>query len=183
VLSILSEADEATSASGVAVDVVRRAKRGDLGAFEVLARSLSPSLVRFLRGRGLTVSEAEDALQEVLISAWRSLPRLRRLDRFVPWVFGIAVHRATDAHRRRRTSDTMADVQPAVRGERRILVVEMLGRLPVAQREVLLLRYLVGLSEAETATALGVRVGTVKSRAARGSAALRIVFAEEVEEP
>jgi RNA polymerase sigma-70 factor, ECF subfamily len=183
VLSILSESVEATSASAVDVDVVRRAKRGNADAFEDLARAVSPSLVRFLRGRGLTASETEDALQEVLIAAWRSLPRLRRVDRFAPWVFGIAVHRASDVYRRRRSNDAVADDQLSIYGEPRMRIVELVGRLPVAQREVLLLRYLVGLSEAETAAALGVRVGTVKSRAARGAAALRIIIAEEVEEP
>lgn len=181
VLSILSEPRGATGLAAVEDGVVRRAKRGDTEAFAELARLVSPSLMRFLRGRGLTAGETEDALQETLLSAWRSLPRLRRVDRFVPWVFGIAVHRANDVHRRRRAGDRVALDETAAPNESGVAVLKLLDRLSVAQREVLLLRYLVGLSEVETAGALGVRVGTVKSRTARAAAALRLVFSEEVE--
>ena len=60
----------------------------------------------------------------------------------------------------------------------RSLVVDALGALPMGQRAVLVLRYYADQSEADTAAALGVSVGTVKSRASRGVAALARALGE-----
>jgi DNA-directed RNA polymerase specialized sigma24 family protein len=98
----------------------------------------------------------------------------------MPWVFGIAAHRAVDAHRHRRANEMVEDGELAAANDAPPPVFEMLSWLPVAHQEVLLLRYLVGFSEAETAVALGVRVGTVKSRTARAAQTLRLAFSEEV---
>ena len=69
--------------------------------------------------------------------------------------------------------------QEMMRGEERRLVLAALAGLPSRRREVLVLRYYVGLSEAEIARVLGVSTGTVKSTAARGLAALARRLGEE----
>ena len=138
-------------------------------AFHALVVPFAQRLYRFLVVRLRDEREARDALQETLLAAWKGLPRLRDTEEPWPWLAGIAAHKATDVARRRRhllplgerpdrgyeTDGEAADVRAA------------LDELPGRAREVLLLRYLLRLSEEETAAVLGVRVGTVKSRAAR----------------
>ena len=138
-------------------------------AFQGLVAPFIQRLYRFLAVRLGDEREAKDALQETLVAAWLGLSRLRAQDDPWPWLAGIAAHKAADVARRRRTvlpltddaggaaetDDGSADVRAAF------------SRLPVKAREILLLRYYLRLSEEETAAALGLRLGTVKSRAAR----------------
>jgi RNA polymerase sigma-70 factor (ECF subfamily) len=137
-------------------------------AFEALVSPFIQRLYRFLTVQLGDEREARDALQETLIAAWQGLSRLRDVNDPWPWLAGIAAHKAADVGRRRRvvlplmeddwsveTDDHSADVRAA------------LGRLPLKARQILLLRYFLRLSEEETAAALGLRLGTVKSRAAR----------------
>ncbi|MGH9112575.1 MAG: RNA polymerase sigma factor, partial [Acidimicrobiales bacterium] len=65
--------------------------------------------------------------------------------------------------------------------DRRRVVAAALAELPPPQRDVVACRYLLGLSEAETAEVLGLHRGTVKSRSARGLARLRAVLPERHE--
>jgi RNA polymerase sigma-70 factor (ECF subfamily) len=151
-------------------ELVRSARAGSEDAFEELVRIVGPRLHRFLAVRLGDERDARDALQETLLAAWQGLPRLRAVDRFWPWLAGIAANKAADAARRRPSpnghrpelaAEVVADAHVA------LAVRQALDRLPDRWREVLLLRLVLGLSEEETAAALGVRVGTVKSRTAR----------------
>ena len=148
-------------------------------AFQGLVAPFIQRLYRFLAVRLGDEREARDALQETLVAAWQGLPRLRDVDEPWPWLAGIAAHKAADVGRRRKpvlpltddagraveADDNAADVRAAF------------SRLPVKAREILLLRYFLRLSEEETASALGLRLGTVKSRAARA----RKLLLEELE--
>lgn len=135
--------------------------------FEVFVSPYVQRLYRFLVLRLGDERDARDALQETLLAAWRGLPDLRERERPWSWLVGIAAHKASDSARRRSRSTTPAAFEPAYEDDDTADVLDALQRLPAAAREVLLLRYLVRLSEAEVAAVLGVRVGTVKSRAAR----------------
>jgi RNA polymerase sigma factor (sigma-70 family) len=139
-------------------------------AFDELVEPYVQRLYHFLVARLGQESDARDALQETLLAAWLGLSQLRDRDRPWAWLVGIAAHKAADAARRRSRTPIDAANAPAD-----VLSSESdssetraaLARLPRKAREVLLLRYLARLSEEETAAVLGVRVGTVKSRAAR----------------
>lgn len=151
---------------------MRRAQLGSAAAFEALVVSRGPDLNRYLRLELRNDADAHDALQETLTAAWRGLPRLRDAERFWPWLVGIASNKIADVHRRR--TNVPADGSEATTGDHAPLVEarEALAALAPPFREILLLRYVLGLSEVETAAALGVRVGTVKSRTARARQAL-----------
>lgn len=163
-----------TPGGGVAEpELVRRAQLGSASAFEQLVLLHGPALHRYLRLELRHESDASDALQETLTAAWRGLPQLRNTAHFRPWLAGIASNKAADSHRRRRRydrplADDAAGADPGPLVEAR----EAFDALPAQFREILLLRFVVGLSEEETAVALGVRVGTVKSRTARARRAL-----------
>ena len=140
--------------------------------FEAFVAPYVRRLHRFLVLRLGDERDARDTLQETLLAAWQGLPRLRERDRPWPWLAGIAAHKAADCARRRPwalplSRQDAARLEEARDDDPHADVLDALARMPASAREVLLLRYLLRLSEAEVAEALGVRVGTVKSRAAR----------------
>jgi RNA polymerase sigma-70 factor, ECF subfamily len=152
-------------------ELVRRAQLGSAAAFEQLVLRYGARLHRYLRVELRHESDAHDAFQESLTAAWSGLPALRRADRFWPWLAGIASNKAADVHRR-RSRTTEAEAVGESHDDLLLETREALSALPAQFREVLLLRYLLGLSEEEAAAALGVRVGTVKSRCSRARRAL-----------
>jgi RNA polymerase sigma-70 factor (ECF subfamily) len=123
---------------------------------------------------------AEDLVQNVLAKAYRSWPRLQKVDDLDAYLHVAVVNASRTWWRRRWHGERTSAVQPdlpvadaAASVDLRLALVEALGRLGSAHREVLALRYLAGLSEAETAARLGIPPGTVKSRVSRGLAELR----------
>lgn len=140
---------------------------GASSAFESLVAPYAQRLYRFLVVRLGDEREARDALQETLLAAWQGLPQLRERDRPWAWLAGIAANKAADSARRRAPAVPLTDAEPGYEHGGPSDVASALAKLPHSAREVLLLRYLLRLSESETAAVLGIRVGTVKSRASR----------------
>jgi RNA polymerase sigma-70 factor (ECF subfamily) len=151
--------------------LIRRAQMGSVAAFERLVVMHGADLYRYLFLRLRDENDARDALQEALTAAWLSLPTLREPTRFWPWLMAIARNKAADVARTRTHSTHRAEVSTQFE-DSTIDIREALDRLPERFREVLLLRFGLALSEQETADALGIRVGTVKSRSARARKAL-----------
>jgi RNA polymerase sigma-70 factor (sigma-E family) len=121
--------------------------------------------------------EAHDITQEALTRAYCRWPHIE--DRAAAWVGRVSTNLALDHVRRRRRprvqrSEPHRDLS-AHAGERADLVTA-LRRLSRRQRDVVVLRYLADLPEAEVAAVLGCGVGTVKSHAHRGLAALRTLL-------
>ena len=135
--------------------------------FEAFVLPYVQRLYRFLVLRLGDERDARDALQETLLAAWQGLPRLREKDRPWSWLASIAAHKASDSARKRFRAAALPKVEGSSEDGDSVEVLAALERLPAPAREVLLLRYLLRLSEVEVAEALGVKVGTVKSRAAR----------------
>lgn len=132
-------------------------------------------------------ADADDVVQDAFVAAYRALPRFRSGEPFRPWLLRIVVNRSRNAVRGRQRAQALADraaawhtevlgedpVAGALTAERREALVRAMGGLRAADREILALRYLLDLSEAETAVALKVPKGTVKSRTARALERLR----------
>ena len=125
-------------------------------------------------------ASAEDLLQDALTRAWFAWPRLSEGPE--AYVKKIIFTTYVSAWRRRwRREQPLAEVpEPPPRGDamsptdERDVVWRAIGRLPVRQRAVIVLRYYEDLSEVETATVLGCSTGTVKSQAAKALAKLRV---------
>lgn len=168
-------------------ELVLRAQHGDARAFADLVRPHWEVAFRVALVVTGDPAEAEDAAQEALVNAWRALPRFRPGEPVRPWLLRIAANQARNrrrsAGRRARLAlraaaasavaeSPSAGTLAAAADERRRLLAA-LEELPDDARLVLVCRYLLGLSEQETAAAAGVRVGTVKSRTARALERLR----------
>jgi RNA polymerase sigma factor (sigma-70 family) len=154
------------------LELVRRAQLGSASAFEQLVLRRGPDLYRYFVLRLRHEADARDALQETLTAAWVGLPRLREPSRFWPWLVGIAAHKAADSGRRRTREHSIPFEVESTGDEAVVELKEALDALPERSRQVLLLRYVLDLSEDEVAHVLGVRLGTVKSRTARARRAL-----------
>jgi RNA polymerase sigma-70 factor, ECF subfamily len=121
-------------------------------------------LFAFLHDR----AQAEDAVQDAFASALLRWRVLRGYHDPEAWVRTVAFRRAIDHHRR-----TARQLRALLRlGAEHVDLVRALRKLPVAQREVLVLHYVAELAVERVAAELGLPVGTVKSRLARGRAAL-----------
>jgi RNA polymerase sigma-70 factor, ECF subfamily len=124
-------------------------------------------------------AEAEDATQEALMKAWRALGRFRVGEPFRPWLLQIVANEARNRRRsmgRRLRLALRAAAEPRSAAPEADGLLAALNELPDDARTVLVCRYVLGLSEQETAAALDVAPGTVKSRTARALERLRELY-------
>ncbi len=176
-------------------ELVDLAKDGDVHAYEELVARYQGIAFRVAWLVARQAGEAEDAVQEAFVKAYLALPRFRRGAPFRPWLLRIVTNEARNRARSTRRREGLAlraaatapgDAAPSpeaaalARDEAEALAVAV-GRLREPDRLVIAYRYLFDLSEIETADALGVRPGTVKSRLSRALARLRTELAHDVE--
>jgi len=144
-----------------------RVAQGDELALRELLRRYERSLANFLH-RQTGGRDVEDLYQETWLRVVRHAERFDATRRFSTWLFQIAINLCRDWHRRRPPEPHPPDEEPAAaeleRSEAALDAQQLLGRLPEAQREVVVLRYYHDLSEEDVANILGIPVGTVKSR-------------------
>jgi len=178
--------------SGERLDaVVAEAVAGNRDALREVLEIIRPIVVRYCRARvGATERSglsADDVAQEVCLAAITALPRYRDQGRpFLAFVYGIAAHKVADAHRaaaRNRAEPT--DVVPerysveagpeqmALDSESSARMNRLLSVLPERQREILILRVVVGMSAEETAEAVGSTAGAVRVAQHRALARLK----------
>jgi RNA polymerase sigma-70 factor (ECF subfamily) len=156
---------------------VRRAQLGSAKAFDELVRTRGPDLYRYLLLRLRNESDARDALQETITDAWKNLPKLRQPENCWPWLMTIAKRKAI-AIARKRPKVVDLDLDLFARPDESALEVwDAIARLRPIHREILTLRYLLGLSEREAAQVLGIRVGAVKTRSFVARQALKELLA------
>jgi RNA polymerase sigma-70 factor (ECF subfamily) len=158
------------------------AQQGDEGAFRDLTLAVGPRLlgVAFSILREPTL--AEDATQQALLRMWRKLPRLRDPSRFEAWSYRILVHACyAEAKRRPRWDHDQAIEAPRepVAPDDFAAVVDRdelergFRRLSLDHRAVIVLHHLLELTHDQTAEALGIPVGTVRSRLYHAMQSLR----------
>ena len=173
-------------------EVVRRAARGDLAAFEeivVEGMDRAYGLARAILGNE---TDARDAAQDAYVSAWRELPRLRDLDRYDAWFRRILVNACREhLRKRRRVREISLELEPVERRQDGPALLESVAdsdllskafdRLDAPERTVLVLHYLERVPVAAISAALAMPVGTVKWRLSEARAALARALAAEGE--
>jgi RNA polymerase sigma factor (sigma-70 family) len=174
-------------------DLVARSRRGDAQAYEELVHAYQGIAFRIAYLVAGNAADAEEAAQDGFVKAYRALWRFRPGAPFRPWLLQIV---ANEARNRRRSAgrrealllragaDVSGDAAPSpeatlLGAERREELLEAINRLSEPGRLAIACRYLLDLSEAETAAALGCRLGTVKSRVARALQQLRADLGEQ----
>jgi RNA polymerase sigma-70 factor (ECF subfamily) len=170
--------------------LVVRCQLGEAGAFDALIARWHQPLWSYVRRMTGNEADAEDLTQEIWIRVIRGIARVRDGARLRGWLFGIARRALMDRLRREYAAPPAADVDmgmlPAeiepLDSEADLASLEAaLETLPVVERDVLTLFYLRDLSLAELADALGVPIGTIKSRLFRARRMLRAAMPERSE--
>ncbi|RUP28037.1 MAG: sigma-70 family RNA polymerase sigma factor [Mycolicibacterium sp.] len=178
--------------SGDGLDaVVADAVAGNRDALRKVLETIRPIVVRYCRAR-FGVGErqgvsADDVAQEVCLAVITALPRYQDQGRpFLAFVYGIAAHKVADAHRaagrnRAEATDALPDrastdlgpEQLAIDADAAARMNRLLAVLPEKQREILILRVVVGMSAEETAEAVGSTAGAVRVAQHRALARLK----------
>ena len=163
-------------------EVVRRVLAGEADAYALLVQRHQHALLASAHHLTGDPEAARDLAQEALIDAWRGLPQLRDHDRFGAWLVGILRNKCRRWLDRRKPEDVPLDEAPVPSttdpepdsGR----VRELLGMLPLTDREILASRYLHQLSYSEIADAMDMTVGAVRTRCCRARQRLREMLAQ-----
>ena len=179
-------------------DFVDRLRNGDAEAFDTLITRYSGDIFALLYRMTEDAEEARDLTQETFLSALKAIRSFRGEAELKTWLFRIALNQSRNRFRwwkrRKRNetmsldkpigdgtatvSDTIADEgetpeQAYLRSERRQKLITALGAIPEIFRETIILCDIEGFGYEETARALNINIGTVKSRLSRGRELLR----------
>jgi RNA polymerase sigma-70 factor (ECF subfamily) len=185
--------------SDVDTVLVARCKGNDLTAFDEIVERYQHKIYGYVKRLVGNETDAEDITQEVFLKALNSLHRFREESSLQTWLFRIATNLCRDAHRRRqrekgwlslwRQADEQSETEEGgivdppddrfnpekllLREELGAMLSKAMEQLPLAMREVLILHDVEQMPYEEIAQALGVPLGTVKSRLFHARARLR----------
>ncbi|MFH0915839.1 MAG: sigma-70 family RNA polymerase sigma factor [bacterium] len=174
--------------------LVEAACRGENSAIEALYRTHFDTIYRYVLYRVGSSSAAEDVTSQVFLGMVRGLGRYRDEGKpFVAWLYGIAQKQTAFFQRGRSRAPTPMDLDDAAelvaqsagphataeQRELRVEIAQALGKVPDGQREVIMLRYILSLSLAETAAIVGRSEGAVKQLQLRGLATLKTILGRE----
>jgi len=198
---MIQQARETVFSAADDQSLVRSVVAGEPAAFELLMRRYNRRLYRLARAVLRSDEEAEDALQEAYLSAFRSIAQFRQESALSTWLSRLVLNESLGRLRRsaRRQNvipivssntaiemNAMADDaegpdQVLGRAQMRALLERKLDALPESFRVVFVLRSAEDLSVEETAQCLSIPAGTVRSRYSRAKALLREALAQEVD--
>ena len=152
---------------------------GDRDAFERVIRAMSRPLFAIAYGILQNREEAEDAVQDAFVKAWKSRWRVRAAEKFPAWLGTIARHRAHDILRRRRgvpLDDQLNEIPAETEqddSERHAQVHSALSQLPELHRSAVALRYLEQMDYATIEQTLGLTNGALRGILGRALGTLR----------
>ena len=159
-------------------EVYRAAIHGDREAFEMIIRNHSRQMFAIAYGILQNPEEAEDAVQDALIKAWKSRWRVRDPEKFPAWLCMIARHRARDVFRRGRPV-SISEVAEAAESETTDATIldrqlhAALAELPELHRAALSLRYFEEMDYAAIENRLGLSNGSLRGILGRALATMR----------
>ena len=179
-------------------ELLRKARKGDTGAFHQLVDRHADSLYVLSLSLTGNASDAEDVVQETLLGAYSSLASFAGRSSVKTWLSRILVNQAARHHRSQRVRNAAQPVRlseasramlreasehqsPIVASEIRMDVMEVLQSLRPEHRAVIALRELDGLSYAEVAEVLNLPQGTVESRLHHAREELKLLLMEYME--
>jgi RNA polymerase sigma-70 factor, ECF subfamily len=172
-------------------DLMTRYQKADAAALDELVRRISPPLLRYFGSSRTGRNEAEDLLQDCWIRIHRSRHTYRSSEPVMPWVYAIARHTRLDAYRRRRRLESRELLVPSIPERLHQAAPEtrseeehferLVANLPDAQREVIVMLKMFGMSLEEVARATSSTLGAVKQKAHRAYTTLRRAMGKDRE--
>ena len=173
--------------TAVAGHLVLAARSGDAAAFASLVHAETPAAYRLALSIVRSPAEAEDAVQEAFLRAWRDIGKLRETESWPAWFRRLTVRSALDQTRRRprvrevdlELATDIPGVEVAVHPADRLELVAAFDRLSPDDRAILALRFYADLEIPDAAAALGIPLGTAKSRLHRALGRLREQLEQE----
>ena len=166
--------------SVVDVDLIRRARSGDAGAFTALLRPMVPSAYRLAGAMLHDPQAAEDVVQEASLKAWRKLHQVRPGAEVKPWFLGIVANECREVRRGRwwsvlKQPDPQLPATPVIDSAAAALadLRRAIRRLSHRRRLLLVLHWYLDLPVAEVATITGSSEDAVKSELSRAVGQLR----------
>lgn len=171
---------------------IRAAQDGDADAYARIVKSWGGRLLRFCRNNLPATIDAEDVVQDVLLTAWQKLPGLDDRSRFRAWMYTIARNRCREVIRTagRRATDPVSPEEVAVKIDSRqdparahardaamVVLRKSVAGLPDSQRRIWVMAQIDGLGYAEIADIEELPLSTVRGRLARA----RATIAKEME--
>ena len=164
------------SQAGTDLALLRRLQTGDELAWSELTQEYSPRLYAYLRHNLPSAADAEDALSETLLAAVRALPAFDGRVSLSAFLYSLAYRKMADFWRRRHDTAPLlesvaASSEPGAGAEAEL--AELLDALPELSRQVLLLRYQVGLSVSEIAEVIDRSYKGTESLLSRARSQLR----------
>lgn len=159
-------------------ELIARVKSGDQAAFVELVTPLRIRLYRKAHSMLGNADDAEDALQDALITAYRAINGFRGESGFYTWIYRILVNKCTDHLRKKSNarSESFDDFEPLISDDRvsvekkvehsqqAVDLIAAINGLDKKYRKILIMRYYDDLSYQEIAHNVGINEGTVKSR-------------------
>ena len=161
--------------------LVERAATGDQAAIEALLMHYQPTIARFAARFCTTPEDVEDAVQETLWIASRKIGTLRVTHAFISWLFKVVrneCYRLFHHGNREVAEGSVARIEAAAENPELSIflrrdIAHAIASLPVAYRQILIMRDVEEMTAPDVATALGITMETVKSRLHRGRHLLR----------
>lgn len=172
-------------------DLIQQARRGSRDAFGLLYERHRTTIARYVSARIRDPGEAEDLTEAIFESAWRAMGRYREQGvPFLAWLYRLAHNRVVDHYRALRPTVTLIpEVHESVEDESAPLelnidsadLLKALNLLTEDQRDVIILRFVQGMSGREVAQTLDKREDAVRALQFRALATLRRILAGEAE--
>ena len=178
--------------------LIARATSGDPAAFNSLMQQHEGRMYAVALRMCANREDAQDCLQEAMLRIYRAISGFKGESSFATWVYHITMNTCLDELRKRKnrqstsldnlldmgwlpTDETNVPEKHAIRNESRRALQSAIANLPEDMRSAIVLRDIEGLSYDEIAQALGINIGTIKSRISRGREKLREKLKENSE--
>ncbi len=173
--------------------LIRRSKKGDRDAFEVLALNYMNKTYNIALGLVGNEEDAKDVVQETFIKVFRGIHKFKEKSKFSTWLYSITINTGKDLLRNKKhtlpieriysgekeQADQSLQVQEQIEQmEEREIIFNALKQLKDDFKNVIILKDLNGFSYQEIGEVLNINIGTVKSRISRGRQQLRTILQE-----
>lgn len=158
--------------------LVSKAKRGDKEAFTFLVLKLEDDLYKIARARLNNEEDILDAVQETMISAYKSVHKIRNEEYFKTWIIKTLINKCNDIYKNKKviSMPLNEDIETGVIFDEKLTFEFLMRQLKYDERLAIILHYLEGYTTKEISKILKTNENTIKSRISRAKEKIRIRY-------